>query len=108
MATVTGALEDAGNVMLGKAIAQIGDGEIEWIGDQAIDVNAVRESVERVWDGAVVPVVWTDGNVSEEGGGQRGKLRLTIQGRCGQDWHACDDRCLSFTNKSGANGGARE
>jgi hypothetical protein len=43
--------------MLGEAIAQIGDREIERVGDQAIDVDAVGRGVEIVWDRAVVPVV---------------------------------------------------
>ena len=74
--------------MLGEVIVQVGYGEVEWVVDQAVDADAVHRGIETGGNGAVVAVVGSNRNVSEEGGSQRGKLGLAIQWRLGQGWHA--------------------
>ena len=67
--------------MLGEVIVQVGYGEVELVVDQAVDADAVHRGIETGGNGAVVAVVRSNRNVSEEGRSQRGKLGLAIQWR---------------------------
>lgn len=78
--------------MLGEVIVQLGYGEVERVVDQAVDADAVHRGIETGGNGAVVAVVGSNRNVSEEGGGQRSRLGLAIQWRLGQGWHVREYR----------------